>query len=218
MKQPKFLSFKNQAKKGISAPMLAIALGIAFIVIVVTIGLSFQGDVKKLFESGPFKPVKQNITYTTGTPGTGKLELPVNKLSGTPESVKLTIARKLVGCYSRMRAQNNEKGAEKYECEKIEVTSLSDSSNNIPITNVVSIIKNNPENSIGYAQSYRDLVINGLKSGWKDLYGEDPEKAGTVDVGVVYIICADLDSGRDTGFMDDTDDLYMARNLPFNCE
>lgn len=206
-------------KKGISQPLIAITLGLIFIVIVLLVfGAPLKDYVNKMFETGPFKPVKQDATYTTGTPGTGKLELPVNKLSGTPESVKLTIARKLVGCYSRMRAQNNEKGSENFECEKIEITSLSDSSTDLPIKDVVNIIKENPENGIGYAQSYRDLVINGFKSGWKDLYDEDPEKAGTVDVGVVYLICADLDSGRDTGFMDDTDDLYMARNLPFNCE
>lgn len=207
-------------KKGISTPMLAIALGIIFIVIVLLVfGVPLKDYVSKQFEVGPFKVVKPDTTYTTGTPsGTGKLELPVNELSGTPDSVKLSIARKLVSCYSRMRAQNNEKGAENFECEKIEVTSLSDSSTDIPIKEVVNIIKENPENSIGYAQSYRDLVIAGLKSGWEDLYDEDPTESGTVDVGITYLICADLDSGRDTGTLDDTDDLYMARNLPFDCE
>lgn len=207
--------------------MIAIALGIVFIVIVVTVGVSFQGDVKKLFESGPFKPVKQDTTYATGTSsGTGKLELPVNKLSGTPNSVKITIAKKLVECYNRMRAQNNEKGANKFECEKVEVTSLTDGSKSLPMPDIVKIIRENTiDNNVmgltgGLAQSYRDLVINRLTDGWKQLNkGEDPNKAGTVDVGVIYLICADLNGGRDDGgLFEKSDNLFMARNLPFDCD
>jgi hypothetical protein len=211
-------------KKGISSPMLAIALGIIFIVIVLLVfGVPLKDYVTKQFEIGPFKAVKPDTTHTTGTSGTGKLELPVNKLSGTPDSVKVTIAKKLVECFSRMRSQNNEKGAERYECEKIEVTSLSDGSSSLPISGVVEVIKTNKDNEMkltgGLDQSYRDLVVERFRASWKDLYKEDPAEKGTVDVGVVYLLCADLDSGRDTGgWPEDPDDLYMARNLPFNCE
>lgn len=57
-------------KKGISTPMLAIALGIIFIVIVLLVfGVPLKDYVTKQFEVGPFKVVKPDTSYVTGTTG-----------------------------------------------------------------------------------------------------------------------------------------------------
>lgn len=107
MKQQKskFLSFEDVSKKGISQPMIAIALGIVFIVIVVTVGVSFQGDVKKIFEKGPFKPVKPDATSVTGTlGGTGSV-----KVLGSKEEVANKIAQKIHSCWEGIQSGDIDK-------------------------------------------------------------------------------------------------------------
>jgi len=93
-------------KKGISMPMIAIVFGLVFIVIVLIAGFAFQENTKKLFEEGPFKPVKPDTTYTTGISsgkGAGTTECNhVLTLSGSANDQASQIAAIALTCYDEV--------------------------------------------------------------------------------------------------------------------
>ena len=89
-------------KKGISQPMIAIILGIIFIVIVLLVfGNPLRNYVNTLFEKGPLKPVSKEPTYVAGGGQKSSNSCsPLLELKGNADSVAYEIAKYSYDCFS----------------------------------------------------------------------------------------------------------------------
>lgn len=175
--------------KGISTPMLAIALGIIFIVIVLLVfGVPLKDYVSKQFEAGPFKVVSKNATYVTGSTsekGTTEACQQVLTLSGSANSQASQIAAIALSCYNEVEPWWYDYKA----CEPCVKPTV-----DISRDTLFEEIKNKNH-------KWSTKAIEMITADWEHGYeGETPDSEGRkrwlwFAKDTTYLICADADTG-----------------------
>lgn len=203
-------------------PLLPIIFGIIFLVIVLmTFGIGPKKYVSDFFE-GIKNYVTRDTAFIAGTQK-GKLAIPHEDLSGDPNEVAIKIASKLLKCYDEMRKGKKEA----HKCETIKITSMTsasycngknyDDGECLTRSDVITFMRFADENKYGNKDSLiRKLAIHSLEDNWGDGYKGTRWKM--LQVGTMYLICADVDGDPDDEGPNDDDNLWITADLDYKCK
>lgn len=166
--------------------MIAITLGIIFIVIVLLVfGVPLKDYVSKQFEVGPFKVVKPDTTYTTGTPSeTGKSGqcFPTFELTGSSDAVASEIAKLAYNCFSKVVNSRE---------SKVLCACVVSVNHDISRDSIITYLGKYPKLSKGGIVSFEQDPVEALVDNWEE--GYDEERHHKLEKGWTYRICADAD-------------------------
>lgn len=183
-----FLSFEKTyfSKKGISQPMIAIVLGLVFIILVLVVfGAPLKNYVDSLWKEGLFSAGKQETSFIAGTDQKRNIftETPL-EFSGTKEEIAVDIAKEAKSCWDRrsqMNANNN------WACGSILITKIENGESRTDINKQIILQKLENLDKTAAARLQATSEDSDFGYTWENL-----------QINIPYKLCSDTDTiGQD---------------------